>query len=146
VSLDTFFSGTGWLTLALVLGALELAAPGAVFLWLALAAGATALLVYLVDPAWQVQLAIYAPLAIASVVLGRRYFKKNPIVTQDSGLNRRADRLVGQVYPLIEAIRHGQGKVQIGDAPWLVEGPDLPKGSDVRVVRVDGSKLIVEAA
>jgi inner membrane protein len=141
-----WFNPWGWLIAALVLAAAELAAPGAVFLWLAIAAGVTALLVAVFDPSWPVQLTIYALLAIASVILGRRFFRWKPIATTAPGLNRRADQMVGQIYVLIEPIKSGQGKALVADSPWLVSGPDLPKGAAVRVLRVEGAKLIVEAA
>ncbi|MGH8076368.1 MAG: NfeD family protein, partial [Lysobacter sp.] len=60
-------------------------------------------------------------------------------------LNRRAEQLIGRVLPLDRAIVNGAGRVQIADAYWDVVGPDLPTGSVVRVVGVDGMKLNVEA-
>src|SRR6185312_13260185 len=41
---------------------------------------------------------------------------------------------------------NGRGKVRVGDGQWLVSGPDLPLGSTVEVVAVDGTTLKVRAA
>ncbi|MFY8135984.1 MAG: NfeD family protein, partial [Aquimonas sp.] len=40
----------------------------------------------------------------------------------------------------------GRGRLKIGDAFWRAEGPDLPQGTRVRVVAVDGTAVHVEAA
>ena len=37
-------------------------------------------------------------------------------------------------------------RVQIADAFWVVEGPDLPAATTVRVVAVDGMTLKVQEA
>ena len=56
-------------------------------------------------------------------------------------LNRRGEKLVGQRFVLTEAIVNGRGKVSVGDGSWLAEGPELPAGSEVEVVAVDGTTL-----
>jgi membrane protein implicated in regulation of membrane protease activity len=61
----------------------------------------------------------------------------------DGRLNRRAEQLIGGRYVLIEAIVNGRGKARVGDGQWLVSGPDLPEGSTVEVVAVEGTTLKV---
>ena len=61
-------------------------------------------------------------------------------------LNQRANQLVGRVAALDQAIVNGRGRVQIGDAFWDVEGPDLPVSTPVRVVAVNGMTLKVQQA
>jgi membrane protein implicated in regulation of membrane protease activity len=61
-------------------------------------------------------------------------------------LNRRAEQYIGRRFVLETAIVNGQGKARVGDSLWLAEGPDLPAGSPVEVVGVDGSTLKVKAA
>jgi len=53
--------------------------------------------------------------------------------------------MIGQRYVLVEAIVNGRGKARVGDGQWLVAGPDLPVGTEVEVVGVDGSLLKVRA-
>jgi hypothetical protein len=45
--------------------------------------------------------------------------------------------------PLSTPIVAGRGRVQIADAFWDVEGPDLPAGARVRVIGVRGMTLEV---
>jgi membrane protein implicated in regulation of membrane protease activity len=61
-------------------------------------------------------------------------------------LNRRGAQLVGQVFPLESAIVDGRGRLKIGDAFWRAEGRDMPEGTRVRIVAVEGGSVRVEAA
>jgi membrane protein implicated in regulation of membrane protease activity len=136
-----------WWVLAVLLMLIEVLAPGTFFLWLGLAAGLVGLLlVILPDLGWQLQVLIFAVLAVLAVLAGRAWLKRHPIETTDTGLNRRADALVGEVHVLAEAIHTGRGAVKVGDTVWRAEGPDLPKGARVRIVAVNGTTLKVEAA
>jgi membrane protein implicated in regulation of membrane protease activity len=53
--------------------------------------------------------------------------------------------MVGQRYVLVEPIVNGRGKAKVGDGQWLVSGPDLPVGTEIEVVAVDGAMLQVRA-
>ncbi len=140
------FTFWGWFVLALVLAALEIAAPGAFMIWLAGAALVTGLMTFVYGFGWELQLLAFACLAIASVLAGRAYLRGRPNGSADPLLNRRAERLVGEVVTVSEAIHHGQGRVQVGDSPWPAVGPDMPVGSRARIVRIDGNRLHVEPA
>ena len=85
-------------------------------------------------------------LSLVSLVAGRAYLKKNPVNTEGSSLNRRADQYVGRTFKLIEAITDGHGKVRVDDTIWKVIGPDLPEGASVKVTGATGTVLEVEAA
>lgn len=136
-----------WLSLGLVLVAIEIAAPGAIFLWVGIAAGATGLLVAVApELSWKWQLVVFAVLAVASTVLGRRYVGWRPIRSEQPGLNRRGAQLVGREYVLDQDIVNGRARLKIGDSSWLIEGPDLVSGKRVRVTAVTGSTLQVEPA
>jgi membrane protein implicated in regulation of membrane protease activity len=47
---------------------------------------------------------------------------------------------------LDEAIINGSGKLKIEDALWDVDGPDLPAGAKVKVIGVNGLRLVAEKA
>ena len=135
-----------WLILGLALLALETMAPGMFMLWLGLAAIIVGLVSFGVTLAWQTQIILFALLAVAAVPLWRR-FARHP--SRDEGnafLNRRSEALVGQEFTLDRPIAEGAGAVRVGDTVWRVQGPDLPAGSRVRVVRADGASLHVEKA
>src|SRR5262249_1876344 len=64
----------------------------------------------------------------------------------DERLNRRGEQMIGRRYVLAEGVVSGRGKARVGDGQWLVSGPDLPVGSTVEVVAVDGTTLKVRLA
>lgn len=133
-----------WFAAAAVLAIMEIIAPGIFMIWLAMAAAATGAVTLALGFGWELQLAVFAVLAVVAVFAGRNFLKRNPVETSDSGLNRRGERLVGQVVKVVEPISDGRGRVQIGDSPWLANGPDTPLGAMVRVTGVSGSTLTVE--
>jgi len=136
-----------WLVVAVVLAAVEIVAPGAAFLWLGAAAGIVGL-VLLAYPAlgWEGQLLLFAALSIAAVLAGRAVYRRAGLHRAPSRLNRRAEQYIGTLHTLETAIVNGRGRAQVGDTSWSVEGPDLPAGTTVRVVAVDGSVLKVQKA
>jgi len=136
-----------WWVAAVVLLILEVFAPGAFFLWLAIAAGVLGLVVMAVPAmAWDMQLLVFAVLSVAAVVLGRVWLKRHPIGTDRPTLNRRGDQYVGRVFTLDEPVINGFGKIRVDDTTWKIRGDDCAAGSRVRVVGVDGTTLLVDAA
>jgi hypothetical protein len=47
---------------------------------------------------------------------------------------------------LTEPIINGRGRIRINDTMWRVKGPDLPTGTEVRVVAFDPVSLEIEVA
>ena len=138
-------TGWGWLVVALVVSAVELIAPVTYFLWIGAAAAVTALVVFAVpDLSWQVQSVIFSVLAVASVILSRKYLVKRQTVSEQPGLNRRAEQYIGRKVTLSEAIEQGEGKVRMDDTHWKVRGPELAAGTEVRIKGAIGSVLEVE--
>ncbi len=146
MTIFTGLGGWGWAAVAAVLAVAEVLMPGVFLIWLAGAAAVTALIVGALAPSWPAQMIVFAWLAVIAVVVAKRWFGNHAVAEADPGLNRRADRMVGTRVTVVEAFNAGRGKVQLGDSPWLAEGPDLPEGAQARVVRVDGNVLVVEAA
>lgn len=138
-----------WWILALVLIAFEVVMPGYFMLWIGIGAALTGLLL-LVAPGLPLlaQAIAFALLAFLSCAV--YWFWLQPRLRRGASekehLNRRAEQMIGHRYVLIEAIVNGRGKAGVGDGQWLVSGPDLPVGSTVEVVAVDGVMLKVRAA
>ena len=141
-----WFSHWLWFAAALILAALEIAAPGAFMIWLAGASAITAVLTLALGLGWETQLFAFAVLAVASILAGREWLRRHPTQSSDPALNRRGDRMIGTVVTVVEAFVHGEGRVQIGDSPWSATGPDLAAGTRARIVAVDGSRVTVVAA
>jgi inner membrane protein len=134
-----------WWVLAVLLLALEVAAPGALFLWLAMAAGAVGLVVLMVPTlTWQMQVLLFAVGGIGAVIAWRAYARRHPRPSDEPALNRRGAQYVGQVFHLTEPILDGRGRIKVGDTVWRVAGPDLPAGTRVRVTGTSGIMLEVE--
>lgn len=135
-----------WVVLGLVLMGLELVVPGVFMIWLGLAAMATGGLVFLFDLGWQAALIAYAVLALAAVIGARWLNGRGTAGEQESDLNRADRSLIGRLLTLDKPIVKGEGRARVDDSSWRVIGPDLPAGARVRVLRVEGSSLVVEKA
>ncbi|MFK3666197.1 NfeD family protein [Ochrobactrum teleogrylli] len=139
-----------WLVLGLVLLILEILAPGIFFIWFALAALVTGGVAFLLSSTsafgWQVQLVVFLVLAVVFALAGRRFFGSKSENLDEPLLNRRGEQLVGQRTTLTEPIINGHGRIRINDTTWRVKGPDLPAGTEVRVVAFDAVTLEIEVA
>ncbi len=136
-----------WIVLGLALIGLELMAPGVFLLWLGLAAIVTGVFDAALDLSWQASCLVFAALSVASVVLGRMIMRPTSQPdTQADFLNQRGQALVGRVFTLETPIKDGEGRIRVDDSSWRVTGADLPAGNSIRIVRVDGTTLVVESA
>ncbi len=133
-----------WLILAAALATAEVLVPGFFLIWFALAAFITGLITLLLPVPVAVQLVLFALAAVASVYAGRRWFRLNPIETQDPKLNDRGARMVGEIVTVVEAIEAGGGRVKVGDSVWSARGPHADVGTKMRISGSEGSILRVE--
>ena len=137
-----------WLTIGVVLFVFELFAPTSFLLWPAIAAVITGLFTWLLPTmGWQLQLALFALLAVAVTLAGRHFYKNKPdSTTSHPTLNRRGDSIKGRVITLEEPIVNGVGSVRIDDTRWRLIGQDAPAGTKLIVTGTEGSSLTVEVA
>jgi membrane protein implicated in regulation of membrane protease activity len=136
-----------WWILAVVLLALELTAPGVVFLWVGIAAAMVGgVILFATQMAWEVQVLLFAALSLAVTAGGRVWWKHRSVEERDPTLNRRGASLIGTTCVLVTDLVNGRGRARVGDSTWTVTGPDAPKGTAVRIIAVDGSVLSVEPA
>ena len=145
--MENLINSYGWWLLALVLIGAEMIAPGYFLLWIGVAAGVMGVIT-LMAPALPAiaQALVFALLAIVTCTIYWKFIRPLAEHRNDQPLlNRRGEKLVGQRFVLTEAIVNGRGKVGVGDGSWLAEGPELPAGSEVEVVAVDGTSLRVKA-
>ncbi len=134
-----------WWAIGLALMAVEAFFPGAFFLWLGLAALVVGVvLLPLPGLGLELQVALFAVAAVGSILIGRQLRGARRGAVVDSGLNDRARRYAGRTFTLDAAIVNGIGSMRVDDGQWRIAGPDLPAGSCVRVVAVDGATLTVE--
>jgi membrane protein implicated in regulation of membrane protease activity len=134
-----------WIILGLVLIGLELLAPGVFLLWLGLAAILTGLADAALDLSWQASALVFAGFSIAAVILGRIVMRPHAQHDTQAGLlNQRGQALVGRVFTLETPIKDGEGRIRVDDSSWRVTGADRFAGAKVRVVRVEGTTLVVD--
>ncbi len=134
-----------WLVLCLFFLVLELLTGGGFLLWIGIAAGLVGVLLWVVPSLfWAWQWVIFGVLTIVSAVAWWKYLQKRPIHTDRPNLNRRSEQYVGREVILEEAIVSGRGRVHLEDTMWLVTGPDMPKGTKVKIVGTDGVLLKVQ--
>ena len=142
----TTFAPWHWAVLAGLLLLLEVATPGFVFAWLALGGLVLAAVAWIVPTLiWQVQIVLFVLISGAAVLIWFR-FRPVPEPPAEPGLNRRAYALIGTRLTLDDPIVDGRGRARLGDGSWPITGPDLPAGSTVEVVAVDGTRLVVARA
>ena len=135
-----------WLAATIVLLIIEGLAPGLVSIWYALGALAAMISAMLKAPIW-LQVVWFLVVSAVSLLLtrplARKYVNSRTVPTN-------ADMAVGQDCVVTEAIDNvlGTGAVSVGGKVWtarmLTADGKAPKGAVLRVVRIEGVKLIVE--
>jgi membrane protein implicated in regulation of membrane protease activity len=122
--------------------------PGVVFLFLAIGAAAAGFVLLIAsDLSLELQLVIFAVVAVVSAVGLRRTLRR--LQSRDATpntINARGESLVGRIVVLDAPILNGRGRVVLGDGSWTVTGPDMAAGAKVRVTAVNGTELSVVPA
>lgn len=137
-----------WLIVGVLLMALEIFIPAMLVMWFGFGAIVAGIALWLI-PALPLsgQILIFALVSLLSVFGWRKSrFSEANIHSDTPGLNNRLHSHLGKEYTLTEAIIDGRGTIRVGDTAWRVRGDDLPSGTRVRVIGVDGVIFIVEKA
>jgi membrane protein implicated in regulation of membrane protease activity len=133
-----------WIGFSLILFCVELfvGTPGVSLLWLAFASFALSIVISSITINFWVQLGLLAVLSVIFAWLGKLLFKEDH--AKPSSLNQPGQRLVNTRLTLQHPIKNGRSRVRIRDSIWSVEGPDLPAGTKVIVIGVNGNALLVD--
>lgn len=122
-----------WLTAGLLLIIAELAIPGFYLMWIGGAALLTGAITGLVGLSGPAQFVYFAVFTILSVLVAKRWFNNNEIISDDPLLNDRQARMIGEIVTVVEPITSGEGRVKIGDGVWTAYGADAPVGTRLRI-------------
>jgi membrane protein implicated in regulation of membrane protease activity len=134
-----------WWILATALFIAELLLPGVFLVWLGVAAAMVGLINFFVPMPWQIEVLLFGVFSVGVMAIANPWMKRRQVMQSDRpNLNQRMFDYVGKRYILEQPIRQGRGQLRIEDTYWEIVGPELPKGSWVKVTGVDGSRLIVE--
>ena len=135
-----------WLVLGGLLLVAEMLGTAGYLLWSGLAAVVTGLLSWVLPLGWELQGVCFAILTLVAVFLWWRCLNSRKKPPQGEILNQRGQRLVGRRLCLDSALVNGRGNVRIGDSSWpVVAESDLPAGSEIIVVAVDGILLKIRS-
>jgi membrane protein implicated in regulation of membrane protease activity len=136
-----------WWALAAALLVFEIMLPGVVFMFLAIGATVSGLVLLVAsDTSLEFQLLVFAIVAVISAVLLRPMLRRLQTRTSDPNLNARGNAMIGQTFLLDQPILGGRGRAKLGDGSWIITGPDMVAGAKVRVAAVNGTELRVEPA
>jgi len=135
-----------WLIFGLILLIAEMFIFGAVLMWFGISALIIGALVFFVPTLiWMHTLVIWAVLSVLLVVGWQSYRKKNPAKIAAPTINRRGEQYVGRHFTLTKDIVNGIGELHVDDTRWKITcDHDLPAGSKVKVLTVEGTSLRVE--
>jgi membrane protein implicated in regulation of membrane protease activity len=132
-----------WLAIGVVLLIAETLTGSGWLLWPAVSAGLTAVVVLTGKvPQAPVQVGIFAGLTLVSTLLAKPWTSRPP----RKDLNDRAQRVLGQTGEAREDFVAGRGRVFVDGCEWPAElegGGELKTGALVRVVKVEGARLVV---
>ena len=133
-----------WLISGTILIILEALAPVAYFLWFGVSAMLIAFIVYLYPPSLLQQTILFGILSVVITYLGRKFIPIHIQNKHDQFINRKTSQLIGKTITLSEAISDGKTQVKVDETLWNVKGPNLPKGTQVKIVDVNNNHLIIE--
>ncbi len=138
-----------WAVGGLVLGALELLAPGFFLLWVGLGAIGTGAATVLFGLGWHAQIGLFVVLTAALVGLVALRLRRHE---QTDLVNAPSAGLVGQTCRAI-GFRDGQGRVALGDGTWTARlqgamrytDPQPADGTALTIIGLEGTTLLVAA-
>ena len=133
-----------WLVLMVLFMALEAATVMLASIWFA-AGSLCALIVCLLGGRLGLQIVVFFAISILLLFLllplAKKRLKSKVVATN-------ADALVGKVCKVTEAIDPMDGgRIKVGDVTWSARtytGVNIPAGRQVKVLKIQGAKVIVE--
>lgn len=135
-----------WLALGLLLLVAESLGAAGFLMAFSVAALLTGALTLIWPMGWQWQLLLFSVLSLISTYGWWWWLSKRAKPSEQPNLNRPLHGFIGRTTRVTQAIEDGRGKVRLNDANWFVTGPDAALGSQVTVIGVEGSLLMVSLA
>ncbi len=132
-----------WLIAAVVFALVEAATIQLVSIWFAVGSVAGMIAAALNSPIW-LQLGLFCGVSLLVLAVTRPLAKKY-LTPRKTATN--ADRVIGMTGLVTQAIDplHRTGQVSVGGSIWTAQtdGPPIPEGKQVTVLRIEGVKLFV---
>jgi len=130
-----------WYAIALILIVFEGMRPSGLFASMAVAAAILGgLITAYPELSWQQQLAIYATM---TAVLAFIVMKIVATIRKNDEDLPESKSMIGEEFTLKQSIQNGFGEIELEDHFWSLKGADMKKGTEVRVIGIDGNMLVV---
>ena len=135
----------GWLLLGVLFAVVEGLTVQLVSIWFAIGAAVAAVAAAFTNLSLTGQFWLF--LVVSAVLLAAT----RPLVKRGKRVPTNADRLLGQIGIVQQAIDNDleQGRVKVDGLSWAartVDGKPLPENTRVRILEIQGAKVLVEAA
>lgn len=134
-----------WLFLGILFAVAEGVSVQLIAIWFALGAAGAAITAMFGAP-FLAQFIVFIVLSVVSLAATRPLLKSKLMVHK---VKTNADRVIGAVGVVIETIDNdlAKGRVSVGGLDWTARSSDgsmIEQGSKVRVITIEGVKVIVE--
>lgn len=136
-----------WLAALIIFGILEGATAGLTSIWFAAGALVSLIAALLDAPLW-LQIVLFLAVSFITLITVRPLARKH-LIPRNVATN--ADRVIGAEGIVTQAIDNirGEGLANIAGQTWTARAEDdhpIPKGSLIRVLRIEGVKVYVTPA
>ena len=131
-----------WLAIVLLLSFVEVATVNLVTIWFIVSA-LVALLLAFFNVDFIVQFAVFVILGVILLVTTRSYLEK---LLNKNKQKTNLDRVVGMEGVVTEQItKHNPGEVKVDGKKWTaISSKTITEGKNVKIVKIEGVKLVVE--
>ena len=131
-----------WLAIVLLLSFVEVATVNLVTIWFIVSA-LVALLLAFFNVDFIVQFAVFVILGVILLVTTRSYLEK---LLNKNKQKTNLDRVVGMEGVVTEKItKHNPGEVKVDGKKWTaISSKTITEGKNVKIVKIEGVKLVVE--
>jgi len=137
-----------WLGIAVVLAIVEVTTTQLVSLWFVIGAAATAVCsATFLKGQLMWQIVIFIVISAVMLILTRPLVKK---LKTNEPVSTNSDRNIGKIAVVIADVDNekGMGQVRVGSEKWSAKSADssvIKEGTNVKVVGIEGVKLVVSA-
>lgn len=134
-----------WIALAIIMAIAEIASVQLISVWFVVGALCAAVTTIFTD-SLLIQFVVFVGVSLAALLITRPLVKK--LKQNIRPLSTNADRLIGEPGVMLTNLDTVQavGQAKVKGEIWSVkcDNPPLKKGGAVRVLAIEGAKLIVE--
>lgn len=134
-----------WIGFAVLMAVCEALTAQLVSIWFVIGAGCAAVTT-IFTPSIPIQSAVFLIVSLIALIVTRPIV--NRLKKNESRINTNAERLIGRIGDVLSDITDAEtiGQVKVSGEVWSAKSSDAPitKGEKIKVLSIEGVKLIVE--